>query len=263
VLQPLALNKRPNQPTNPHVIAAQARVPKPKTDGFYGRNYHIGGPIWNDPIHDPEFVKILLKNIGSECPEKPLTPGAPTGRRWKKMHGVLTAINEESECFDCPLYYHIPDLANTMHCTCPTLHLFMSALLNAGYRVSNTHCKSNSIKTDAPNEVIWDIMRAWVLEKGNSVSKKRMTESAPVSAILAKKSTTKINFTLHSRFMTASGNKVKNCTTATRFLPNPEKFWGPKSRAKKVKKSDNDDDDASGSSTSFSSSPKRRKVQED
>ena len=256
LIQPVALNKRPDQPANPHVIAAKARIPQ-ETDGFYGRNHHIAGPIWSAPIHDPEFVKRLLKNMGGpECPKEPITPGAPVGRRWKKMHGVLTAINEESECFDCPLYYNIPDLANTLRCSCPSLHDVMSALLNAGYRVSCTHAKQNSVKTDAPNEVMWDIMRAWV-NNGHPVSKKRMTPTSPVTAILAKKkSTIKVDFTLHSRFKDKDGKKLKKNSTATRFLPNPEKFWGPKSRAKKKKKvkDDNDEEDSTESST------KRRKV---
>ena len=33
--------------------------------------------------------------------------------------------------------------------------LFRSALLNAGYEVSLSHAAPNSVKTDAPNEVLW------------------------------------------------------------------------------------------------------------
>ena len=32
----------------------------------------------------------------------------------------------------------------------------------AGYRVSSTHANPLGTKTDAPWEVVWDIMRAWV-----------------------------------------------------------------------------------------------------
>lgn len=34
----------------------------------------------------------------------------------------------------------------------------------AGYRVSGTHCSPLAVKTDAPWDVIWDIMRAWVVD---------------------------------------------------------------------------------------------------
>ena len=234
LIRPVAVNKRPKQPNNPHVVTATS-IPRQETDGFYGRNHHIAGPIWCGPIHNVEFVKRLLNSMGGpECPKVPKIPGGPVGRRWKKMHGVLTAINEESECFDCPLYYNVPDLANTVHCSCPPLHDFMSALLNAGYRVSNTHAKANSVKTDAPNEVVWDIIRAWV-SNGHPVSKKRLTATSPATVILSKPSTIKVDFTIHSRFKDKDGKKLKKNSTATRFLPNPEKYWGPKSRAKKKK----------------------------
>lgn len=39
---------------------------------------------------------------------------------------------------------------------------YRSAILNAGYKVSMSHTSPTSIKTNAPLEVIWDIMRVWV-----------------------------------------------------------------------------------------------------
>ena len=45
--------------------------------------------------------------------------------------------------------------------------VFRSALLNAGYKVTFSHANKVSIKTDAPNEVIWDIVRAWEKVKSN------------------------------------------------------------------------------------------------
>ncbi len=37
-----------------------------------------------------------------------------------------------------------------------------SALLHAGYRVSLSHACKNAVKTDAPAEVLWDVIRCWV-----------------------------------------------------------------------------------------------------
>lgn len=37
-----------------------------------------------------------------------------------------------------------------------------SALVNAGFRVSQSHCTPTVFKTDAPSSVVWDIMRCWV-----------------------------------------------------------------------------------------------------
>jgi hypothetical protein len=40
--------------------------------------------------------------------------------------------------------------------------MFRSAVLNAGYRISSTHVNPLGVKSDAPWDVIWDIMRCWV-----------------------------------------------------------------------------------------------------
>lgn len=38
------------------------------------------------------------------------------------------------------------------------------ALTNAGYRVRIYHKEPDAIKTDAPNEVLWDVLRVWCKE---------------------------------------------------------------------------------------------------
>lgn len=43
-----------------------------------------------------------------------------------------------------------------------TPHTQQAALINAGFRVSHQHKEPRAIKTDAPPEVVWDIMRCWV-----------------------------------------------------------------------------------------------------
>lgn len=48
-----------------------------------------------------------------------------------------------------------------VRCDTPSMIKFRSALLNAGYNVSFSHTNKQSIKTDAPTTVIWDIVRAW------------------------------------------------------------------------------------------------------
>ena len=62
---------------------------------------------------------------------------------------------------DVPLYYTLPSLCETVHCSSPKMDDVRSALVNAGYRVSAFHKEADAIKTDAPNSVVWDIMRCW------------------------------------------------------------------------------------------------------
>ncbi len=69
-----------------------------------------------------------------------------------------------------------------------------SALLNAGYKVSYSHANQNSIKTDAPTEVVWDVLREWVKQK--PINEKWLKPEFKVVEILKKEIKNKIDFTL-------------------------------------------------------------------
>jgi tRNA (guanine26-N2/guanine27-N2)-dimethyltransferase len=78
------------------------------------------------------------------------------------------------------------------------------------------------MKTDAPMEVIWDIMRCWV--KNHPI--KAQSPEQPGSVILSKEPSHEVDFSRHIGSLSkAQAKKV------ARFLPNPEKHWGPKLRA--------------------------------
>ena len=47
----------------------------------------------------------------------------------------------------------------------PKMKDIQAALINAGYRVSQQHKEPTALKTDAPPNVVWDVMRCWVREK--------------------------------------------------------------------------------------------------
>ena len=125
---------------------------------------------------------------------------------------------------DVPLYYTLPSLCETLHCTSPKMDLLKSALINAGYRVSAFHKEPSAIKTNAPNAVVWDIMRCWVAK--HPVGKKRQeAERSPGTMILETSPTLKADW---SRPKKVSLAKAKAC----RFPKNPEEYWGPKARAR-------------------------------
>ena len=48
----------------------------------------------------------------------------------KKVAGILVAASEELR--DCPLFYSLPTLCKTLHCTCPPLPQILAAIENAG-----------------------------------------------------------------------------------------------------------------------------------
>ena len=57
--------------------------------------FHVGGPIWIDPIHDQDFVQSLLQGDGLSWRDKYGTAD--------RMVGMLSVVAEELP--DVPLYY--------------------------------------------------------------------------------------------------------------------------------------------------------------
>jgi tRNA (guanine26-N2/guanine27-N2)-dimethyltransferase len=184
-----------------------------------GGRMRMGGPFWGGPLHDQAVVDRILERVETGVLGSVELPfEVPTATRIK---GVLTCISEELK--DAPFYYHLPDLASCLHSKVPPMLEFYSAILNAGYRCSQFHHEPLAVKTDAPNYVIWDIMRAYC--KLNPPQRSALKTVSPTAlAILAKESKTVVDFTLHDSL---KGPRKK----AARFAPNPEDNWGPKRRA--------------------------------
>ncbi|KAH9326009.1 hypothetical protein KI387_006187, partial [Taxus chinensis] len=183
----------------------------PQECGDCGKKFNMGGPIWSAPIHDSEWVSSTLTNIIS------LKSCYPA---YDRIFAILTSVSEE--LLDVPLYVSLHNLCGTLKCTSPKAVMFRSAIINAGYRVSGTHAIPLGLKTDAPMDVIWDIMRSWV--KIHPVKSQPPDQSG--SVILAKEPTMKANFTRAQSALSHSQTKK-----VPRFLPNPENYWGPKPRA--------------------------------
>ncbi|CAN1765277.1 Probable tRNA (guanine(26)-N(2))-dimethyltransferase 1 [Linum perenne] len=146
------------------------------------KKFNMGGPIWSAPIHDLEWVTSILDDVKSMKERYPA---------YERISAVLTTVSEELP--DVPLFLSLHNLCATLKCTSPSALIFRSAVINAGYRISGTHVNPLGLKSDAPMDVIWDIMRCW----------------ANFARVVGKA-------------------QVKK---AIRFLPNPERHWGPKVKA--------------------------------
>ncbi|KAK3011645.1 hypothetical protein RJ639_011319 [Escallonia herrerae] len=176
-----------------------------------GKKYNMGGPIWSAPIHDQEWVTSILADV------KLMKDRYPA---YDRISAVLTTISEELP--DVPLFLSLHNLCATLKCTSPSAVIFRSAVINAGYRISGTHVNPLGLKSDAPMDVIWDIMRCWV--KNHPVKAQPLDQSGTV--ILGKQPVLQANFAR----AVASLSKAQAKKVA-RFLPNPERHWGPKLRA--------------------------------
>ena len=175
----------------------------------------MGGPIYSDKIHDPEFLKALTEFVSSE-------KGQQMGT-YNRMLGILSVVQEELH--DIPLYYTIDKLCCTLKLEMiPSLKM-RSAILHEGYRVSLSHACKNSLKTDAPIELLWDILRYWA--KSHPVSSSRMHEGTALKVILSKEATKEYNFDkIHPQ-----ANPPSRKDALSRFPENPAAHWGPGTRS--------------------------------
>uniref|UniRef100_A0A2P2LIN7 tRNA (guanine(26)-N(2))-dimethyltransferase n=1 Tax=Rhizophora mucronata TaxID=61149 RepID=A0A2P2LIN7_RHIMU len=146
-----------------------------------GKKFNMGGPIWSAPIHDQEWLTSILEDVKQDKDSYPA---------YNRISAVLTTISEE--LIDVPLFVSLHNLCATLKCTSPSAVIFRSAVLNAGYHISGTHVNPLGLKSDAPMDVIWDIMRCWV--KNHPV--KSQAPDQPGSVILAREPVLQVLFTL-------------------------------------------------------------------
>lgn len=180
-----------------------------------GHPVHQAGPLYTGPIHNRQFVEGILNRL-KETPEE-----ERLGTH-NRLLGVLTNASEE---IDVPLYYEHDQLFNVVKCSVPKSMAVKSAILNAGYKVSGSHCNPRALKTDAPTRFLWDICR--FAAKEANVLAERHDEKAPGRKILSEPITSEISFQLHP----GATQQTKN-DQMVRFQCNKGKNWGPRSKAK-------------------------------
>eukprot|EP01082_Thalassiosira_pseudonana_P009370 g8316.t1 g8316 contig29:237553-239732(-) len=219
--------------------------------GETGASYKIGGPLWIGPLHDMDVVNDAVLRLEAAKKNEGVHPsgGAPMFplHTATTLHGLLVNVSEELP--DVPLYHVLPSLCSAVNSVTIPMMTFRAAVVNAGYRVSSYHKEPAAVKTDAPNTVVWDIIRAWCKEhppskrkesKRHRVGEEQGSTAPPTkpnvdsaTAILSKEITTKVDFTIPKGF----GDKKK----ARRFAVNPEANWGPKRAASGRNKRKQDD----------------------
>jgi tRNA (guanine26-N2/guanine27-N2)-dimethyltransferase len=140
---------------------------------------HVAGPMYAGPIHSPEFIKRILGGLPNVSKE--------TYQTTDRIEGMLNLALEEifplEEDPDSPTatsktrkydhsvvdpapFFFIPSaVSKVIHCITPHENAVRGALRHLGYWCMRSHAKPGSIKTNAPWDVIWEIMREWTRQK--------------------------------------------------------------------------------------------------
>ncbi|KAI9866220.1 MAG: RNA methyltransferase tRNA(m5U54)methyltransferase, partial [Pleopsidium flavum] len=150
-----------------------------------GFKTHMAGPMWAGPLHNILFTQRILD----------LLPGLDkeTYATVPRIEGMLSTAVEET--ISAPLthttdaqatsrgsptsfarnnpvqidhhpFFIIPStLSKVLHCQTPSEDELGGALRYLDYRVTRSHTKPGSIRTNAPWSVLWEVMREWVRQK--------------------------------------------------------------------------------------------------
>ncbi|WVW83725.1 N2,N2-dimethylguanosine tRNA methyltransferase [Kwoniella bestiolae CBS 10118] len=179
-----------------------------------GGTMHLGGPLWLGPIQDPEFAKRVMKDISSQEKEYKTFP---------RMLGMLSLAAQE---LPDPFFFTANRVAKCLHMSSMPLNKILSALLNAGYKISRSHAQAGAVKTDAPRSFIFDIMREEA--KTTPIRIDKISEGSPARKLISKPMTHTIDFTPHP------DASLERTGKETFYQVNPLPNWGPAPRAKSI-----------------------------
>ncbi|CAH0725099.1 unnamed protein product, partial [Brenthis ino] len=214
-LQPLGGFKPNPTEANPHQMKSFLPMAPPVGEfcEHCDQRHHLGGPIWSAPMHDELFVTKVLSYVQ----RNPHLFGTA-----KRMQGVLSMVREELQ--DVPLYFTLDKLFGRVHLETMPMLVMRSAILNAGYKVSFSHAAKLSVKTSAPAQLIWDIIRTW--EKTHPVKPAKMKSDLVAKAILTRPIKNTVDLSERP-----DANPRSRRDGQLRFQFNPTPHWGPGSRA--------------------------------
>jgi tRNA (guanine26-N2/guanine27-N2)-dimethyltransferase len=264
-----------------------ARAPTAGTSCEHcGSTMHLAGPMYAGRIHSTEFIKSVIAEVEEASkevygtkdrmrgvlqtaleeflasPEEMAAESNENGEGAKKIKKALTEA--QAAAIDLyPFYFHPAQVSGILHCASPPETALRGALIGLGYRVTRSHCKPGSMKTDAPWSIIWHIFREWIRQKApikeenikpGSVAFRllRLGKKAietpkpgePASAVNDKETDAPEGPQSNGQALENGEDKMpevvfdeelgrlKETTKYVRYQMNPRENWGPMNRAK-------------------------------
>ncbi|KAL5120718.1 RNA methyltransferase tRNA(m5U54)methyltransferase [Pleosporales sp. CAS-2024a] len=150
-----------------------------------GFKTHLSGPMYGGPLHNVGFIERLLAQLNDVDREtyptmdriegmlhtalEEITFGfkqskATDGKDTKVLDPLIPKL-DPADVDDHPFFFIPSSLAKVLHCSAPPLAPLRGALRRAGFKVTMSHCKPGSIKTNASWRDIWHIMLEWIRQR--------------------------------------------------------------------------------------------------
>lgn len=150
-----------------------------------GWKAHLSGPMYGGPLHNAGFIERILAQLSDVDRETYPTMDRMEGMLHTALEEITFGVQSKkpveakgveqldrlipkadpAELDHHPFFFIPSSLAKVFHCQAPPTAAVRGALRRAGFRVTMSHCKPGSIKTDASWKDIWHIMQEWVRQK--------------------------------------------------------------------------------------------------
>ncbi|KAL5348974.1 RNA methyltransferase tRNA(m5U54)methyltransferase [Pseudogymnoascus australis] len=221
-----------------------------------GWHRHLAGPMWAGPLHDGKFIQRILDDLPKVDKETYQTTTRLEGMLSMALEETLAPPPRTDDLVPPPVpkgradpsvvdpfpFYFIPSvLSKVIHCITPDENAMRGALRHAGYRVTRSHTKAGTIKTDAPWSIIWEVMREWARQKA-PVREGAVREGTPGWKVMgfdkkqaeneeAGKGDGEGNERLKIVFDESLGRETDK-KKLVRYQVNPRENWGPMNRAR-------------------------------
>jgi tRNA (guanine26-N2/guanine27-N2)-dimethyltransferase len=177
-------------------------------------NMFMCGPFWIDNLYDENWLEKIKENLNSE-EFKYLKYN-------KRIENFITGMQNELTMKDYPFYYDYSFLGRDITLSTFKLVLFEGALNSLGYKLVQSYYDPNLFKTDAPTNVLYDILKQYKKENSKNEDEyyKNIDKNSYKYKILSKEIKYKPNF-----IQSQKKNNIK-------YPENPFPNWGPKGKAK-------------------------------
>ncbi|KAJ5819646.1 hypothetical protein N7474_005237 [Penicillium riverlandense] len=177
-----------------------------------GFKTHLGGPMWAGPLHNPHFIQKMLDMLPgadrelyhtipriegmlttaleedldlSTSTSKPSPEQTPAPSATAAEYPAIIPRMDPAVAEPYPFYFSLSALSKVLHTSTIPINEFKGALRGLGYRSTRSHAKPNSIRTDAPWDVIWEIMREWARQR-SPIKETSLKPGTPGAAIMGK-----------------------------------------------------------------------------
>ncbi|XBW36357.1 hypothetical protein QEN19_001936 [Hanseniaspora menglaensis] len=199
---------------------------------FCEKRLHIVGPMFLGQLHDKEFCERVLEiNKQHEVNIETKNQFGTT----KRIEGMVTVASSEIDtCF----YFSPSLLSGVIKVTVPSLKTVINGLGSLGYQCSLTHAAKSCIKTNAPWDAIWFVMKN-IGSMVNSEFKPKLNDKMPgysiwndekIGSSLTKEQLESFDLKTDNE-QTKKYLKLQN-TKIVKYQENPKSNWGPMSRPK-------------------------------